>query len=191
VEPIVAVWVRAPVASLTHGDAGRHRTGARSRPTRRAAGSPRRGRKPRGSAGRVPAPAAPEHKSRGPGGHRPLPRLPLRSEGGRPDGRDPTQLHAVHVQSTFSPRSVHFQSTWGSTYVATRSPRTWIHVDPMAFNVERSSGGQGGRGWRPGRAMRPPYASASRATRRSYMLGSSAGPLGAAGMAGRSRDNIQ
>jgi hypothetical protein len=32
-----------------------------------------------------------------------------------------TQLHAIHMEST---------------YVATCSPRTWIHVDPMAFNVE-------------------------------------------------------
>jgi len=180
VEPIVAVWVRAPVASLTHGDAGRHRTGARSRPTRRAAGSPRRGRKPRGSAGRVPAPAAPEHKSRGPGGHRPPPSSTPRNR------NEPVRM----VETTFS----HFQSTF-SPHMGPHSVHVGVHVrghvDPMAFNVERSSGGQGGRGWRPGRAMRPPYASASRATRRSYMLGSSAGPLGAAGMAGRSRDNIQ
>jgi len=106
VEPIVAVWVRAPVASLTHGDAGRHRTGARSRPTRRAAGSPRRGRKPRGSAGRVPAPAAPEHKSRGPGGHRPPPSSTPRNR------NEPVQM----VETTLS----YTQSTF--------SLRTWIHV---------------------------------------------------------------
>jgi len=56
------------------------------------------------------------------------PRLPLRSERARPDGRDHIQLHAVYFQSTFSPLSVHIQFTF--------SPRTWIHVDPMAFNVE-------------------------------------------------------
>jgi hypothetical protein len=43
---------------------------------------------------------------------------PLRSERARPDGRDPTQLHAVHVQSTFSSHSVHIQST----YVDPRGP---------------------------------------------------------------------
>jgi len=32
-----------------------------------------------------------------------------------------TQLHAIPMEST---------------YVATLSPRTWFHVDPMAFNVE-------------------------------------------------------
>jgi hypothetical protein len=49
-----------------------------------------------------------------------------------------------YTRSTCSPLSVHVG-------VHVRG-----HVDPMAFNVERSSGGQGGRGWRPGRAMRPP-----------------------------------
>jgi hypothetical protein len=41
-----------------------------------------------------------------------------------PDSRDPTQLHAVHIQSTFSHFQstfshmwIHIQSTWGSTYV--------------------------------------------------------------------------
>jgi hypothetical protein len=52
-----------------------------------------------------------------------------------------------YTQSTFSPLSVHIQSTWGSTYVATRSPRTWIHVDPMAFNVEGGNQGHGGESW--------------------------------------------
>jgi hypothetical protein len=45
-----------------------------------------------------------------------------------------------YTQSTFSPHSVHFQFTF--------SPRTWIHVDPMAFNVEGGSEGHGGKGWR-------------------------------------------
>jgi hypothetical protein len=52
------------------------------------------------------------------------PRLPLGSERARPDGRDPIQLHAVHIQSTFSHFQstfshmwIHIQSTWGSTYV--------------------------------------------------------------------------
>jgi hypothetical protein len=38
---------------------------------------------------------------------------------------------------------VHIQSTWGSTF----SPRTWIHVDPMAFNVEGGNQGHGGESW--------------------------------------------
>jgi hypothetical protein len=84
-----------------------------------------------------------------PGGHRPPPLSTPSDRNGAVRMVETTfQLHAVYFQSTFSPLSVHIQSTF--------SPRTWIHVDPMAFNVERSSGGQGGRGWRPGRAMRPP-----------------------------------
>jgi hypothetical protein len=66
---------------------------------------------------------------------------PLRSERARLDGRDHIQLHAVYFQSTFSPLSVHIQSTF--------SPRTWIHVDPMAFSVEGGSQGHGGKGRRP------------------------------------------
>jgi hypothetical protein len=45
------------------------------------------------------------------------PRLPLRSERRRPDGRD-------HIQSL----SVHFQSTCGSTFSPRGGPRTWVHV---------------------------------------------------------------
>jgi hypothetical protein len=90
---------------------------------------------------------------------------PLRSERARPDGRDHIQLHAVYFQSTFSPLSVHIQSTF--------SPRTWIHVDPMAFNVERSSGGQGGRGLEAGSGDKAPWR-----------------PDGLPGMAGV-RDNLQ
>jgi hypothetical protein len=54
---------------------------------------------------------------------------------GRPQGRDPIQSLAATL------------SYMQSTYVATCSPRTWIHVDPVAFNVEWGSEGHGGRGW--------------------------------------------
>jgi hypothetical protein len=85
---------------------------------------------------------------------------PLRSERARPDGRDHIQLHAVHIQSTFSSHSVHIQFTF--------SPRTWIHVDPMAFNVEGGSQGHGGESRRP---PMPP----ERGDPTVYMLWSSAG----------------
>jgi hypothetical protein len=71
---------------------------------------------------------------------------PLGSERGRPDGRDHIQLHAVHIQSTCNPLSVHFQSTWGSTYVG---PRTWF---PMPGDIGESMAFNAGW-WKPCRTM--------------------------------------
>jgi len=48
-------------------------------------------------------------------------------------------------------------SGWSRPHSVTRSPRMWIHVDPMAFNVERSSGGQGGRGLEAGSGDKAPW----------------------------------
>ena len=45
-----------------------------------------------------------------------------------------------HFQSTFSPRSVHFQSTWGSTYVATWTPWRSTSKGVTKGMVERVGG---------------------------------------------------
>jgi hypothetical protein len=88
------------------------------------------------------------------------------------------QPYSVHTQSIFSPRrgprSVHVR---GST-----SP--WTSWDPVAFNVEGGSQGHGEKGWGLSRAMEP-LCLHFPGDPTVYLLGSSAGPLGAAGMAGR------
>jgi hypothetical protein len=82
----------------------------------------------------------PSWGSRGRTSERSGPGVPRRPQSaGRPQGRDPIQSLAATLS--------YMQSTW--------NPRTWIHVDPMAFNVERGSGGHGGKGWGLSRAMEP------------------------------------
>jgi hypothetical protein len=140
VEPIVAVWVRAPVASFDTEPA--QGPGQLEGPPDHPAGV----ESPGGLQEESQPPLPQNIRVAGPAVMGPSLAYPLGSERGRPDGRDHTQLHAVHVQSTFSSHSVHFQSTWGSTYV---DPRTWF---PMPGDIGESMAFNAGW-WKPCRTM--------------------------------------
>jgi hypothetical protein len=78
------------------------------------------------------------------------PRLPLRSERGRPAGRDHTQLHSVTLSPRTWPRSVHVQ------FHARGSTCPWTSWTLWRSTSNGVAGGRVEGGWRPGRAIRPP-----------------------------------